>query len=75
MTGPFVADFFEAVESRHHAWPAGRADLHWHLLFDETVVNDTLVEPYCRFALLMSLSRWRWPFSGPRDRTVRRPPV
>jgi 2'-5' RNA ligase len=29
--GP-VDDFFAAVETRTHPWPAGRSDLHWHLL-------------------------------------------
>ena len=44
--GGQVADFFAGVESRRHAWPAGRADLHWHVLFDEEVVERQLVEPY-----------------------------
>ncbi|MEU5417854.1 2'-5' RNA ligase family protein [Streptomyces sp. NPDC020667] len=46
MTGTLVQDFFAGVESRRNAWPAGRADLHWHLLFDEATVHRTLVEPY-----------------------------
>jgi len=25
-------DFFSRVMNRHHAWPAGRRDLHWHFL-------------------------------------------
>lgn len=25
-------DFFDQIERRAHPWPAGRADLHWHLL-------------------------------------------
>ncbi|MFF3730955.1 2'-5' RNA ligase family protein [Streptomyces sp. NPDC002476] len=41
-----VGDFFQTVETRQHAWPAGRADLHWHLLFEEQVVREVLVEPY-----------------------------
>ncbi|TGB15509.1 2'-5' RNA ligase family protein [Streptomyces sp. MZ04] len=41
-----VNNFFHTVESRRHAWPVRRADLHWHLLFDEQVVRDALVEPY-----------------------------
>jgi len=27
-----MQDFFAAVEAREHPWPAGRRDLHWHLL-------------------------------------------
>ncbi|EDY52232.1 hypothetical protein SSCG_05226 [Streptomyces clavuligerus] len=27
-----LADFFAGVGRRQHPWPAGRADLHWHLL-------------------------------------------
>lgn len=46
MSGSFVEDFFAGVESRRNAWPAGRADLHWHLLFDEETVHRTLVDPY-----------------------------
>lgn len=46
MTGPSMADFFARVESRTHPWPAGRADLHWHLMFDETAVREELVEWY-----------------------------
>lgn len=41
-----IGDFFHTVETRRHAWPAGRADLHWHLLFEEQVVRESLVEPY-----------------------------
>jgi hypothetical protein len=48
--GEFVAasidDFFAGVESRRPAWPAGREDLHWHLLFDEGLVQTQLVLPY-----------------------------
>ncbi|MFF4534282.1 2'-5' RNA ligase family protein [Streptomyces sp. NPDC001407] len=46
----FVEDFFAGVESRRHAWPAGRADLHWHLLFDEQAVHDALIAPYRHIA-------------------------
>ncbi|GAA2720675.1 MULTISPECIES: 2'-5' RNA ligase family protein [Streptomyces] len=46
MNGTLVNDFFAGVESRRNAWPAGRADLHWHLLFDTTAVHQKLVEPY-----------------------------
>lgn len=41
-----VEDFFSRVESRRHAWPAGREDLHWHLLYDEALVEERLVVPY-----------------------------
>ncbi|MEU5053561.1 2'-5' RNA ligase family protein [Streptomyces sp. NPDC021096] len=46
MTGPFMESFFAGVESRRNPWPAGRADLHWHLLFDQEVVREALVELY-----------------------------
>ncbi|MFJ9617864.1 2'-5' RNA ligase family protein [Streptomyces noursei] len=41
-----MEDFFANVENRRHAWPAGRRDLHWHLLPDPAVVHERLVEPY-----------------------------
>ncbi|MBO8189241.1 2'-5' RNA ligase family protein [Streptomyces spirodelae] len=41
-----MEDFFAAVESRVHAWPAGRADLHWHALFDTEEVRRCLTESY-----------------------------
>jgi hypothetical protein len=41
-----INDFFAEVESRQHAWPAGREDLHWHLLHDTTLVAEQLVLPY-----------------------------
>ncbi|MCZ7430109.1 2'-5' RNA ligase family protein [Streptomyces sp. WMMC1477] len=44
--GRGIEDFFTRVETRHHAWPAGRADLHWHLLFDTDAVERRLVAPY-----------------------------
>ncbi|SOD67088.1 2'-5' RNA ligase superfamily protein [Streptomyces zhaozhouensis] len=46
MNTSTVADFFGEIETRHHAWPAGRADLHWHLLFDPATTEQHLVEPY-----------------------------
>ncbi|MBO2461517.1 2'-5' RNA ligase family protein [Actinomadura violacea] len=39
-------DFFAGVESRKDAWPAGRADLHWHVLFDTEQVRTALTDPY-----------------------------
>lgn len=39
-------DFFTTVESREHAWPAGRADLHWHVLFSTDEVRAALTDPY-----------------------------
>lgn len=39
-------DFFARVENREHAWPAGRADLHWHVLFDTEQVREMLTDPY-----------------------------
>jgi hypothetical protein len=45
-TDTTVDDFFNRVETRRHAWPAGRADLHWHLLFDLAVIEQHLVTPY-----------------------------
>jgi len=41
-----VEDFFAQVESRRHAWPAGRDDLHRHLLYDDVLVEEQLVAPY-----------------------------
>lgn len=41
-----MEDFFEEVESRKQAWPAGRADLHWHILFDPAVLQEQLAGPY-----------------------------
>ncbi|MEU3602255.1 DUF4097 family beta strand repeat-containing protein [Streptomyces sp. NPDC006798] len=41
-----MGDFFAAVESRQHAWPAGQKDLHWHLLFDQRLVHEALFAPY-----------------------------
>ncbi|WP_327233641.1 2'-5' RNA ligase family protein [Streptomyces sp. NBC_01317] len=34
------------AERRAYGWPAGRADLHWHVLFDPAVVQERLVVPY-----------------------------
>lgn len=41
-----INDFFHTVETRQHAWPHARADLHWHLLFSEQDIREKLVEPY-----------------------------
>ncbi|WP_128381302.1 hypothetical protein [Streptomyces cavernae] len=41
-----VEDFFAGVESRQHSWPAGRDDLHWHLLHDAALVEEQLLVPY-----------------------------
>lgn len=41
-----MEDFFEEVESRKQAWPAGRADLHWHIRFDPAVLQEQLAGPY-----------------------------
>ncbi|MEU4507584.1 2'-5' RNA ligase family protein [Streptomyces sp. NPDC024089] len=38
-----IEDFFAGVV---HRWPAGRADLHWHILFAPEVVEEQLVGPY-----------------------------
>ncbi|MFD4764278.1 2'-5' RNA ligase family protein [Streptomyces sp. NPDC058439] len=38
-----IEDFFSTVEGR---WPAGRADLHWHILGAPEVVEELLVAPY-----------------------------
>ncbi|MFE7113198.1 2'-5' RNA ligase family protein [Streptomyces sp. NPDC057575] len=38
-----IEDFFATVEAR---WPAGRADLHWHLLFPPEQVEELLTAPY-----------------------------
>ncbi|WP_280667101.1 MULTISPECIES: 2'-5' RNA ligase family protein [unclassified Kitasatospora] len=41
-----MKNFFAGVEARqHHAWPAGRRDLHWHVLPDEETARQ-LIEPY-----------------------------
>lgn len=39
-------DFFQRVEGRQHAWPAGRRDLHWHVLFPVDEVRRKLTKPY-----------------------------
>ncbi|MFI2031826.1 2'-5' RNA ligase family protein [Streptomyces buecherae] len=36
-------DFFARVEGR---WPAGRRDLHWHLLVDPAITERCLTRPY-----------------------------
>lgn len=38
-------DFFARAMGRRHAWPAGRRDLHWHLL-PSTEEATALTEPY-----------------------------
>jgi len=38
-------DFFARVVNRAHAWPAGRRDLHWHLLPSPSEA-DALARPY-----------------------------
>ncbi|MFD8822088.1 2'-5' RNA ligase family protein [Streptomyces sp. NPDC059605] len=38
-----IDDFFVGVE---HRWPAGRDDLHWHLLLPPDEVEEQLVGPY-----------------------------
>ncbi|MGQ7754820.1 2'-5' RNA ligase family protein (plasmid) [Streptomyces sp. WC2508] len=38
-----IEDFFAGVEGR---WPAGRADLHWHILFAPEMTEEHLVAPY-----------------------------
>ena len=51
--GARVENFFERVG---RFWPAGRRDLHWHILPPPDEAS-ALAEPYkCRFALPMSLS-------------------
>ncbi|GHE14686.1 2'-5' RNA ligase family protein [Streptomyces alanosinicus] len=40
-----MQNFFERVESRTNAWPAGRRDLHWHLLPQPAAARE-LVERY-----------------------------
>ncbi|GLF98113.1 2'-5' RNA ligase family protein [Streptomyces yaizuensis] len=39
-------DFFARVESRTHAWPAGRRDLHWLVIPDTDFARRHLYEPY-----------------------------
>ncbi|MFZ3491872.1 2'-5' RNA ligase family protein [Streptomyces sp. 5.8] len=39
-------DFFERVMSRTNAWPAGQADLHWHILHEPAVVEEQFCGPY-----------------------------
>lgn len=42
-----MEDFYgEAERRRQNAWPAGRVDLHWHVLFDPKVMDAALVQPY-----------------------------
>jgi 2'-5' RNA ligase len=38
-----MEDFFAQIENR---WPAGREDLHWHVLPSPAVVRDRLAAPY-----------------------------
>ncbi|MFE7113120.1 2'-5' RNA ligase family protein [Streptomyces sp. NPDC057575] len=38
-----IEDFFAGVV---HRWPAGRADLHWHILVAPEVMEEQLVTPY-----------------------------
>jgi hypothetical protein len=38
-----MEDFFAQIEGR---WPAGREDLHWHVLPDPVVVRDRLAAQY-----------------------------
>ncbi|WP_181785316.1 2'-5' RNA ligase family protein [Streptomyces phytophilus] len=53
--GNIVKDFFDAVESREHAWPAGREDLHWHLL-PQPSVSQALTEGYQAAASLPGMA-------------------
>lgn len=41
-----MQNFFRQVETRAHAWPAGRRDLHWHVLFEPEDVQKKLTGPY-----------------------------
>lgn len=42
-----MKDFFEGAETHAHPWPAGRRDLHWHLLPPRTEeTTDALLGPY-----------------------------
>lgn len=41
-----MKNFFQGVETRTHPWPAGRPDLHWHVLFDEDAVRSGVTDPY-----------------------------
>ncbi|MFE1949992.1 2'-5' RNA ligase family protein [Streptomyces sp. NPDC059524] len=38
-----MEDFFARVE---HHWPAGRKDLHWHILHEPSLAHEQLVAPY-----------------------------
>ncbi|MGW1022080.1 2'-5' RNA ligase family protein [Streptomyces niveus] len=58
-----MQDFFEAVENRGNRWPAGRRDLHWHLLPPSTQDTvDALLGPYGDLirtpGMEMVLPRW-----------------
>ncbi|MBW1597255.1 2'-5' RNA ligase family protein [Streptomyces sp. JJ38] len=50
-------DFFARVRTRNASWPAGRADLHWHILFPADVVEDRLVGPYRKLTSGPGLAR------------------
>ncbi|MEU1824122.1 2'-5' RNA ligase family protein [Streptomyces abikoensis] len=39
-------NFFDGVTNRLHPWPAGRADLHFHILFDQEVIEKQIVSRY-----------------------------
>lgn len=41
-----MEDFFSRVESREHAWPPGRKDLHWLIIPDLDLAREKLYEPY-----------------------------
>ncbi|MFD7667746.1 2'-5' RNA ligase family protein [Streptomyces sp. NPDC059788] len=46
LMGQLMEGFYAEVETRATAWPAGRADLHWHILFAPEVIEEKLVAPY-----------------------------
>ena len=70
-----MKDFFERAEARAHAWPAGRRDLHWHLLPpDVEQAREALLDPYAELigypGLVLVPPRWLHVtvlHSGPRD--------
>lgn len=50
-----MEDFFARVESRRHAWPPGRRDLHWLVVPGAEVARPHLYEPYRALAEMPGL--------------------
>lgn len=71
-----MEDFFARIETRTHPWPAGRRDLHWHLLPADVDQGRQLIDDYGEVVhypgLEMVPPRWLHVtvlHAGPRDET------